>query len=199
MRLTLQVDVACKKNPLLNILIQGTDRNAQFRLVGYNLIGGLPICDEWGDHRIYGMELVSGQINTGPGGNEHFFVFAFSKNRVVIFGSNCAAVQWFKAAIADIRSPGKTGAILFYEMSADLVAFEAGGAIAFTKEELLADIGPAALKAFGAKVIGVSDRPLMKRVQSPASANLLRNRGGSLHRKRAISLKVIPSRRDFSI
>lgn len=162
-RFTLQVDVAGKKNPLFNILIQGTDRNAQFRMIGHDLIGRLPIGDEWGDHGVNGMELFSGQIDTGPGGNEHFFVFALSKERVVvIFGSNCTAVQRFEATIADIGSPGKTVATLFYEMPADLIAFETGGAFAFTKEKLLADIGPAALKAFDAEVTGVSDRPLMK-------------------------------------
>lgn len=177
MRLTLQVDVASKKNPLINILIQGTDRNAQFRLVGHNLIGGLPICDDWGDHRINGMEWSLVRLIPALE-NEHFFVFAFSKNRiVVIFGSNCAAVQWFKAATADIRSPGKTGALLFYEMPAD--------------------IGPAALKAFGAKVIGVSDRPLMKRVQSPMSANLLRNRGGILTQETSNIFKGRPIKKGF--
>lgn len=54
------------------------------------------------------------------------------------------------------------GAPFFIEMLAELIAFETGGASALTKEELLADIGPPALKAFDAEVIGVSDRPLMK-------------------------------------
>lgn len=54
------------------------------------------------------------------------------------------------------------------------------GIFALAKKELFTDIGLPALKAVEAEVIGISDSPLMKRVQSPVSAYLLRNREGFL-------------------
>jgi len=86
----------------------------------------------------------------------------------------------FIAAVADEGSPLEPGAGFFLKVFADLVALEAGTALAVTGKEFLADIGPLAAEAVDTEVLRIIEASLVPCIETAVEPYLFGDRSGIL-------------------
>ena len=82
-----QVDVidACHGKDLLgDIVVKGLFRNAQFRMVMYDLVGGMPLFKKGADYCRHFLRLGDGQVHAFPGIHQIPAVLLICGGRVVI-------------------------------------------------------------------------------------------------------------------
>ncbi len=129
MDLALQIYVPCRKETLIKIGIHRTDRHIQFWVVCQDVIRRLPLFDQWRNDLILFAKFPPGHVDPGSGIPEFFTIFPVSKPCVIrIFMGDGAAADLFGTAVADIRSPVKSSAALFFEVPASLITGRAGSA-----------------------------------------------------------------------
>ena len=102
------------------------------------------------------MKFPHGHVDSGSGISELFPVFPVSKPCVIrVFVGDGAVADFFDTAVADIRSPVKSYAALFFKVSAGLVAGRAGCAFDSAQDNLSAGISLLAVIAVNTEVFGV--------------------------------------------
>lgn len=72
---TLQINIPCCEQPLIHIGINSPDRKLQFRMVGDDLIGRLPLFNEGRNDPVFFTKFMLGKIDSGSGIRELFTVF----------------------------------------------------------------------------------------------------------------------------
>ena len=89
--------------------------------------------------------------------------------------------QWRNDLIvADIRSPVKSYAALFFEVPAGLITGRAGSAFDLAQDNLSAGIGLPTVIAVDTEVFGIIEDPFVIPVRKAVGPNFFRDRGGIL-------------------
>ena len=162
MDLPLQIYVPSCKEALVKIRIQGTDRHLQFRVVCQDMIGRLSLFDQRGNDLILFVKLPFGHVNTCSRIPEFFPVFPVSEPGVIrVFVGNRAVIDFFRTAVADIGSPVKPYAVLFFKVSAGLVAGRTGCAFDSAQDNLSAGVSLLTVIAVDAEVFGIIESPFV--------------------------------------
>ena len=139
MDLPLQIYVPGRKEPLVKVRIQGTDGHVQFRVVCQDMIGRLSLFDQRGNDLSLFVKLPFSHVDPCSGIPEFFPVFPVSEPGVIrVFVGNRAVIDFFRTAVADIGSPVKPDAALFFKVSAGLVAGRTGCAFDSAEDNLSA-------------------------------------------------------------
>ena len=155
-----QVDVAAGKQSEFYILIDGTDGKPKLRMFYNNLVRGMPLPNQRGNHSINSVELLFGEMEAGSGISECFPVSAICKECIiVILMRDGTAYMPLVTSIADIRSPVKSVAAFPYKILAVLVARRAGSAFDITKDNLSTDVFLLAMETVDTKVFGIQEEP----------------------------------------
>ena len=162
MNFPFQIYVPCRKESLVKIRIQGTDGHIQLRMVCQDMIGRLSLFDQRGNDLILFVKLPFGHVNTCSRIPEFFPVFPVSEPGVIrVFVGKRAVIDFFRTAVADIRSSVKSYAALFFKVSAGLVAGRAGCAFDSAQDNLSAGISLLAVIAVNTEVFGVIESPFV--------------------------------------
>ena len=162
MNFPFQIYVPCRKESLVKIRIQGTDGHIQLRMVCQDMIGRLSLFDQWGNDLVLFAKLPFGHVDPCSGIPELFPVFSVSESGVIrVFMCNGAVIDFFRTAVADIRSPVKPYAALFFKVSAGLVAGRTGCAFDSAQDNLSAGISLLAVIAVNTEVFGVIESPFV--------------------------------------
>ena len=162
MDFSLQIYVPCRKESLVKIRIQGTDGHIQLRVVCQDMVGRLTLCDQRGNDLVLFAKLPFGHVDPCSGIPEFFPVFPVSESGVIrVFVCNGAVIDFFRTAVADIRSSVKSYAALFFKVSAGLVAGRAGCAFDSAQDNLSAGISLLAVIAVNTEVFGVIESPFV--------------------------------------
>ena len=162
MNFPLQIYIPCRKESLVKIRIQGTDGHIQLRMVCQDMVGRLPLCDQRGNDLVLFAKLPFGHVNPGSGIPEFFPVFPVSEPGVIrVFVSNGAVIDFFRTAVADIRSPVKSYAALFFKVSAGLITGGAGSAFDPAQDNLSAGVGLLTVIAVDTEVFGIIESPFV--------------------------------------
>lgn len=162
MDLPLQIYVPGRKEPLVKVRIQGTDGHVQFRVVCQDMIGRLSLFDQRGNDLILFVKLPFSHVDPCSGIPEFFPVFPVSEPGVIrVFVGNRAVIDFFCTAVADIGSPVKPDAALFFKVSAGLVAGRTGCAFDSAEDNLSAGVRLLTVKAVNAEVFGIIESPFV--------------------------------------
>lgn len=162
MNFPFQIYVPCRKESLVKIRIQGTDGHIQFRMVCQDMIGRLSLFDQWGNDLILFVKLPFSHVDPCSGIPEFFPVFPVSEPGVIrVFVGNRAVIDFFRTAVADIGSPVKPYAVLFFKGSAGLVAGRTGCAFDSAEDNLSAGISLLAVIAVNTEVFGIIESPFV--------------------------------------
>ena len=113
-------------------------------------------------------------------------------NRAMVY-KLCAAI----ADIADIRGPVQTVTAFFFKVRAGLVAGGVGSTFHATENNFYTGIFLFAMVSMNTEVMGIIKVPLCHQSESRRDLTSLEMVVGSLHRKRAISLKEEPLDNSF--
>lgn len=123
MDFSLQIYVPCRKESLVKIRIEGMDGHIQLRVVCQDMIGRLSLFDQRGNDLILFAKFPFCHVDPDSGTSKLFAIFSVSRSGViVILVGNRAVIDFFRTAVADIRSPIKPYTALFFKVSAGLVA-----------------------------------------------------------------------------
>ena len=123
-----QINISGGKDAFIKIGVHGTDRHIKFRMISQDMIGGLSLLNERGNHHILLMELLPGEVDAGSGITKFFPILSVCKPGIVrVFVGNGAAVNLFVTAIADIRSPFQPFTEFLLKLLTGLVTGGAGG------------------------------------------------------------------------
>ena len=178
MYLPLQIYVPCRKETLIKIGIHGTDRHIQFRVVCQDMIRRLSLFDQWKNDLILFAKFPLGHVDPGSGIPEFFTIFPVSKPCVIrVFVGDGAVADLFGAAVADIRSPVKSYAVLFFEVPAGLITGRAGSAFDPAQDNLSASVGLPTVIAVGTEVFGIIEGPFVIPVRKAVGPDFFRDRG----------------------
>ena len=181
MDLPLQIYVPCRKETLIKIGIHGTDRHIQFRVVCQDMIRRLSLFDQWRNDLILFVKFPPGHVDPGSGISELFPVFPVSKPCVIrVFVGDGAVADFFDTAVADIRSPVKSYAALFFKVSAGLITGRAGSAFDPAQENLSAGVGLLTVIAVDTEVFGIIEGAFVIPVRKAVGPDFFRDRGGIL-------------------
>ena len=154
--LALQINISGSEDSLIQIVVKSPDRHIKFRVVGEDLIRGLPLCDQRGDDHILLPEFMLCQADAGTGILQTFPVLSVSKLSIIaVLMSDGAVVDRPGTAVADIRSLIKPVAAFPAEVGTGLVAGRTGGTFDVTQNDLAAYIGLSAVIAVYAEVVGI--------------------------------------------
>ena len=127
-----------------------------------DMIGRLSLFDQWGNDLVLFAELPFGHVDPCSGIPEFFPVFPVSEPGVIrVFVSNGAVIDFFRTAVADIRSPVKPYAALFFKVSAGLVAGRAGCAFDSAQDNFAAGISLLTVIAVNTEVLGIIESPFV--------------------------------------
>ena len=181
MDLPLQVYVSGRKETLIKIGIHGTDRHIQFRVVCQDMIRRLSLFDQRGNNPILFVKFPLGQVDPDSGIPEFFPVFPVSKPCVIrVFVGDGAVADFFDTAVADIRSPVKSYAALFFKVSAGLITGGAGSAFDPAQDNLSAGVGLLTVIAVDTEVFGIIESPFVIPVRKAVGPDFFRDRSGVL-------------------
>lgn len=153
---TLQINVSCGQDPHVEISVNATHRQLQFRMVRNDLVRRLSLLDQRTDDPVFLVKFLSGHADTGAGLLKAFPIFAVSKPGIVsVFVSNGAMGNLFITAIADIRSFIEPAATFLFKVRAGLVAGRAGSTLDTAKKDFPTGIGLFTMVAVDTKVFGI--------------------------------------------
>ena len=179
MNFPFQIYVPCRKESLVKIRIQGTDGHVQFRVVCQDMIGRLSLFDQRGNDLILFVKLPFSHVDPCSGIPEFFPVFPVSEPGVIrVFVCNGAVIDFFRTAVADIGSPVKPDAALFFKVSAGLVAGRTGCAFDSAEDNLSAGVRLLTVKAVNAEVFGIIEGAFVIPVRKAVGPNFFRDRSG---------------------
>lgn len=137
MDLPLQIYVPCRKESLVKIRIQGTDRHVQLRVACQDMIGGLSLFDQRENALLLFAKLLFCHVDPHSGTSKLFVIFSVGRSGIiVILVGNRAVIDFFRTAVADIRSPVKPYAALFFRVFAGLGAGRTGCAFDSAQDNL---------------------------------------------------------------
>ena len=157
-----QINVSGTEKSHINVCVQGAYRHLQFRMVGYDLIRGLPLLDQRGNDLVLLAQFMSGHIYAAAGIVESLLILPVCKTRVIfIFVRDRAAADLFLTAIADIRRLVKTAAAFFLKIAACLVAGGTGSAFDSAQDDLSACIRLFAVVTMDTEVLCIIKRTFM--------------------------------------
>ena len=107
------------------------------------------------------MELPFGHVDSCSGIPEFFFGISCQRTwrYKSIYGRSCS--DFFRTAVADIRSPVKPYAALFFKVSAGLIAGRTGCAFDPAQDDLSAGVSLLAVIAVNTEVFGVIESPFV--------------------------------------
>ena len=181
MDLPFQIYVPCRKETLIKIGIHGTDRHIQFRVVCQDMIRRLSLFDQRRNDLVLFVKFPFGHVDPGSGIPEFFPVFPVSKPCVIrVFVGDGAVADLFGAAVADIRSPVKSYAALFFEVPAGLITGRAGSAFDPAQDNLSAGVGLLTVIAVDTEVFGIIEGAFVIPVRKAVGPDFFRDRGGIL-------------------
>ena len=145
------------------------------------MIRRLSLFDQWRNDLILFVKFPPGHVDPGSGIPELFPVFPVSEPGVIrVFVGDGAVADLFCTAVANIRSPVKSYAALFFKVPAGLVAGGAGSAFDPAQDNLSAGIGLLTVIAVDTEVFGIIEGPFMIPVRKTVSPDFFRDRGGIL-------------------
>ena len=156
--LPFQVDVPGGKKSLVNVCVDGTDRQIQFRMVCDDLVGGLSLVYQVGNKPVSPEQFFFGHVNASSAAGKKFAVFTVSKAGIIdILVCNGAFVDRPVTAVTDIRGLIQTPAMFQDEILAGLVAGGTGpgGAFDAAEDDLVTDIGLTAMVSMDTEVFGI--------------------------------------------
>lgn len=139
-------------------------------MIGQDHVRRLSLFDQRCNDFINLVKPFSGQVNSGSGRSEAFFINPLGCFSIVnIFGLNGAFVSWRFAAIAYERSLFNLSAVFPLKLAAYIIAFMAGPAFGITDYKFPAGIRLPTVEAVNAKVIGVIKTAAVPCIDNPVS------------------------------
>ena len=181
MDLPLQIDVPCCKETLIKIGIHGTDRHIQFRVVCQDMIRRLSLFDQWRNDLILFAKFPLGHVDPGFGISEFFTIFLVSKPGIMrVFVGDGAVADLFCTAVADIRSPVKSCASLFFKVFAGLITGRERSAFDSAPDNLSIGVGLFTVIAVDTEVFGIIEGAFVIPVRKAVAPDFFRDRGGIL-------------------
>ena len=175
--LALQVNVPGCKKPPVKIVIDGADRQVQFRMAYHDLVRGLPIFNQRGYDHVDFVQFLSAQGDTAAGISKLLTVPSVSSFSIVcIFSGNGAVIYCFRTAIADIRSFIQSVAAFHLVVFTGLVAGRTGSTFDATDNDFTAYICFAAVVAVDAEVFCIIEGTFVIPVRNPVNFDLFGNR-----------------------
>ena len=139
---TFQVNVSCGQDPHVEIGVNATHRQLQFRMVRNDLVRRLSLLDQRTDDPVFLVKFTSGHTDTRTGLFKAFAIFAVSKSGIVsVFVCDGTVGNLFITAIADIRSFIEPAATFLFKVRAGLVAGRAGSTLDTAKKDFPTGIG----------------------------------------------------------
>ena len=176
LRLAFQVNVPCRKEPLVDIGVDRPDRHVQFRMVCHDLVRGLPLIDQMGYQFVFLCQLGLCHVYAVSGSAECLFVFTVGETCIVhILVCDGAFMECLVAAIEDIRGFVQPAAAFPDKIAACLVAGRAGSAFDPAEDDLATDIRFSAMVSVDAEVVGVVEGALVIPVAEAVFFDLFRN------------------------
>ena len=176
LRLAFQVNVPCRKEPLVDIGVDRPNRHVQFRVVCHDLVRGLPLIDQMGYQLVFLCQLGLCHVYAVSGSAECLFVFTVGETCIVhILVCDGAFMDCLVAAIADIRGFVQPAAAFPDKIAACLVAGRAGSAFDPAEDDLATDIRFSAMVSVDAEVVGVVEGALVIPVAEAVFFDLFRN------------------------
>ena len=152
----LQVNVPGGKKSPVKIVIDGADRQIQFRMAHHDLIRGLPIFNQRGYDHIHSVQFLSAQRDTAAGISKLLTVPPVSSFGIVcIFSCNGTVIDCFRTAIADIGGFIQSAAAFHLVIFTGLVAGRTGSAFDAADNDFAAYICFGAVIAVDAEVSGI--------------------------------------------
>lgn len=178
MNFPLQIYIPCRKESLVKIRIQGTDGHIQLRVVCQDMVGRLTLCDQRGNDLVLFAKLPFGHVDPYSGIPKFFPIFPVSKSGVIrVFVCNGAVIDFFRTAVADIRSPVKPYTAFFFKVSASLVAGRAGCAFDSAQDDLSAGVSLLTVIAVNAEVFSIIESPFVIPIRETVSSDFFRDCG----------------------
>ena len=103
--LSLEVDVSGTETAVIDVLIHGSYRHINLRMICQNLIGRLALINQRRYNLINRMQFLPRAINSGPGAGKKFCILPLCKPRVITVFLADMALGWcelLRTPIADI-------------------------------------------------------------------------------------------------
>ena len=166
---------------MVQVVVDRPDGHIQFRVVGDDLVRGLPLEDQGRDDLVLLMELTPGHVDPFLGRGETFPVLPVGEDGIIaVLIGNGAAVDGLGASIAHVRGPVKAVTALLYKITAGLVAGRTGSAFDPADTDLPADVGLRAVVAVDTEVVCIVKSSFVVPVTDPVEADFLGDGGGIL-------------------
>lgn len=171
---SLQVDIPCGKESLVQVSIHSTDGHIELRMVCKDMVRRLPLVDQRGYDFILLVQFSLGQVYASPGRAKSLTVLSVGKPGIVrILMSNGAMADFLWTAIANVRSPNEPQTALFLKAFTGLVASRTGSTFDTAHEQLLACIGLLTMITMDTEVVCVIEGTFMIPVRCPTGLYLL--------------------------
>ena len=120
------------------------------------------LVDQRGNDLVLLAKLSFGHVDPCSGIPEFFPVFPVSEPGVIrVFVGNRAVIDFFRTAVADIGSPVKPDAALFFKVSAGLVAGRTGCAFDSAQDNLSTGVRFLTVIAVNTEVFGIIESPFV--------------------------------------
>lgn len=137
------------------------------------MIRRLSLFNEWRNDSVFLVQFPSGHVDSHPGFPKLFPVFPIGRAGIIsIFMGDCAMIDLFCAAIADIRSLFQPAAGLFLKVFAGLIAGRAGSAFNAAENDLAAGICFPAVITMDTEVMSIIKGAFMIPVREAVSPDL---------------------------
>jgi hypothetical protein len=154
--LAFKVNVPGSEDTLVDVVVHGLDGHLKLRMVAQDVIRGLAVKDQRLNNSIHPADFGPGAVDALSGRGKGFLILPLCKERVIIILDGYRAfIPWLVASVAYKGSLLKPYTGFLFKVSADLVAPEAGTALAVTDKELFADVGSLAAETVDAEVLRV--------------------------------------------
>lgn len=129
-------------------------------MVCQDMIGRLALFDQRGNDLLLFVKLPFSHVGPDSGIQKLFAIFSVGRpGIIVILVGNRAVIDFFRTAVADIRSPVKLYAALFFKVSVGLVASRTGCAFDSAQDNLSTGIGLLTVIAVNTEVFGIIESP----------------------------------------
>jgi len=175
---SLKIDISCSKESVIEIGVHSPHRNAQLRMIGDDLIRGLPLENKGSDDLIHFPETAFRSVDTGAGIGQGFPVLTVCKGRIIpVFVGDRTMVDLFLTAVAYIRCLQQAVTAFQYEIPAMLVACGAGTTFDPADPDIATRVGLVAVVSMDAEIFAVVEGSLMVPVVHPVLSNFPRDRG----------------------
>ena len=177
LHLTLQVDVSCREQSHVDVVVEGTNGEVQFRMIDEDLVRRLSLKDQRSNDGIFFPEIMFCHVDAGTGVLQSLLIFPLGEDGVIaVLLCNWTLADLFVTAVTDIGCLVKSPAAFPDEVFTGLVAGGTGMALNTAEDNLPTGIRFMTVIAFLTEVLFVDERALVVPVRISMEADFLGDR-----------------------